>query len=101
MGVSLDCYRMRIGCYQPSYSVFRQFKVKLTKNCSMLSFKFCLAICLLVHSPTNYMSSSFLDKTIISSQWKPGLMGLDMGLNNRVCHSLNGNRSKEGLTLAS
>ena len=101
MGVSLDCYRMRIGCYQPSHIVSRQIRVKVTKYYSMLTLKFCLAICLLRFPPMNCMPSSFLDKTVTSSQWQPGLMGLDIGLNNKVCHCINGNRSKEGLIVAS
>ena len=101
MGVSLDCYRMRIGCYQPSHIVSRQIRVKVTKYYSMLTLKFCLAICLLRFPPMNCMPSSILDKSVTSSQWQPGLMGLDIGLNNKVCHCINGNRSKEGLIVAS
>ena len=101
MGVSLECYRRRIGCYQPSHMVSRQNKVKVIKYYSLLKLKFCLAFCMLALSPTNCLLSSFLDKTAISSQWQPGLIGLDARLNNKVCHSLNGNRSKEGIILAS
>ena len=100
MGVSLECYRLRIGCYQPKYKIVRQCRVKSMKKIQVQTLSFHVVFILVSSIPMYFLNLSF-DNIVQTSLWQSGLMGLNANATNQVCHSLNGNRKQQGLTVAS
>ena len=100
MGVSLECYRFRIGCHQPRDIVIRKYRVKSMKNNFMQTLPFLLAASLFNCFPQHLISLP-MDNNIQNSLYQPGLFGFNASATNKVCHSLNGNRRQQGLVLAS
>ena len=91
MGVSLESYRIIIGCYQPRQLVIGQNRVKSIKQNPVLTLRYILTLILISCIPLNLMYLS-IDISMKTSQWQSGLMGFHASATNKVCHSLNGNR---------
>ena len=94
MGVSIECYRLRIG-YQPRYKVNLKYKVDNTIYNSVPSLKYLLALSLLSLGPTNYSSHFIVNENLVTSSWQQGLLGLNAEANNKICHILNGNKNQK------
>ena len=112
MDVSIQCYRIRIGSFQPKVPVHRSQKFKTTKFKSASTFQFLFNLYLISHvysqlprsapSPSSsYLTARARGPSTLGTEWQCGLRGLPAGLTNKACHALSGNRKAQGLILSS
>ena len=114
MGVSIQCYRIRIGSFQPNKIKHSSSRMKsTTKHRMSLILHLLLSLFMIGQSETNpyhistpaltlrYLTLSAVGSSTLGIEWQPGLQGSCAGLTNKVCHLLNGNRQKSGLKLCS
>lgn len=100
MGVTLECYRMRIGCHQPRYLLGRQSRVENLMCSSVTMSKYLMTISFLGYACSKSMPRS-VENDFTSFQWQPGLMGFGLDATNKICHMLTGNENINGINLAS
>ena len=112
MGVSIQCYRIRIGSFQPNKIKHSSSRMKsTTKHRMSLILHLLLSLFMIGQSETNpyhistpaltsrYLTLSAVGSSTLGIEWQPGLKGSSAGLTNKVCHLLN--RQKSGLKLCS
>ena len=111
MGVSLQCYRIRIGYFQPKQCKNILYKPTSIKSTQVSTLQYLLAVCLTINlasvsitgsvplSP-GYLSLTARGESVQQSEWQCGLRGLAAGLTNKACHSLSGNRKQQGLVIS-
>ena len=68
MALSVECYRMRIGCFQPIYALVHEPKVNSFDLNAELTF---VVITVFSISTTSFMSSTTIDKNMLISHWQP------------------------------
>ena len=111
MGVSLQCYRISIGYFQPKQCT--PYRPSSTNPTSVSSLQYLLAVYLIINtasaslnrsvpsSSPGYHSCIVGSESTQHSEWQCGPRGLAAGRTNKACHTLSGNRKQQGLVISS
>ena len=111
MGVSLQCYRISIGYFQPKQCKSILYRPSSTNPTPLSTLQYLLAVCLIINtasaslkissSSPGYHSCIVGSESTQQSEWQCGLRGLAAGLTNKTCHTISGNRKQQGLVISS